>query len=55
MDISEIYKKSTLKAIHIAKSLKADRTSQNLSISMSFANAPRRMKIAANLKKNIWK
>ncbi len=36
MDILKIYKKPTLKAIHIAKSLeKAIHTSQNLSISMS--------------------
>ncbi len=41
----------THKAIHIAKSLeKANRTSQNLSISMSFANAPKERKIVANLK-----
>ena len=40
----------TLKAIHIAKSLKADRTSQNLSISMSFANAQKEQNIVANLK-----
>ncbi len=40
------------KAIHIAKSLiKADSTSQNLAISMSFANTPIEMKIVANLKK----
>ncbi len=35
MDISETYKKPTLKVIHIAKSLeKVHRTIQNLSISM---------------------
>jgi len=35
MILDTLYKQPTLKAIHIAKSHKADRTSQNLSISMS--------------------
>ena len=43
----------THKAIHIAKSRNANRTSQNLSISMSFANALRRMKTVANLKEKM--
>ncbi len=45
----------TLKAIYIAKSHNADNTSQNLSISMSFANAPKEMKIVANLKEKYMK
>jgi len=42
-------RKANPKAIHIAKSHKADRTSQNLAISMS-CHRTKKMKIVANLK-----
>jgi Leu/Phe-tRNA-protein transferase len=37
---------------HCQVARKADRPSQNLSISMSFANAPKEIKLVANLKEN---
>jgi len=47
MILDILYRQPTHKAIHIAKSLKANRTSQNLSISMSL---PTLKKILTKLK-----